>query len=112
VNSHVETLVEQLAHIVADGVADGSFTADDPRVGACAAFDAASRFHNPAHAPEWTDPQTDAAYEAVRSLVLRGLTAPHAFAGRRRPCEHLCGRLLRLPRGPMRAVAMQRSMTP
>ena len=76
VGAHVETLVGQLEAIVADGVAEGDFLADDPRAAARAAFDATSRFHNPAHAAEWSDPEIDAAYEGVRSLVLRGLAAP------------------------------------
>ena len=75
VKTHVETLVDQLARIVAEGVADSAFNADDPRAAARAAFDATSRFHNPAHAAEWSDPQIDAAYEGVRALVLRGLTS-------------------------------------
>jgi AcrR family transcriptional regulator len=75
VKTHVETLVDQLARIVADGVADGAFAADDPRTAARAAFDATTRFHNPAHAAEWSDLQIDAAYEGVRALVLRGLTS-------------------------------------
>jgi AcrR family transcriptional regulator len=75
VKTHVETLVDQLARIVAEGVADSAFAADDPRAAARAAFDATTRFHNPAHAAEWSDPQIDAAYEAVRALVLRGLTS-------------------------------------
>ena len=73
VSTHVETLVAQLERIVADGVADGDFTANDPRLAARAAFDATSRFHNPVHAAEWSSPHIDASYEAVRSLVLRGL---------------------------------------
>ena len=75
VKTHVETLVDQLARIVAEGVADSAFNADDPRAAARAAFDATSRFHNPAHAAEWSDPQIDAAYEGVRALVLRGLAS-------------------------------------
>jgi AcrR family transcriptional regulator len=74
VRTHVEMLVDQLARIVTDGVADGEFAADDPRTAARAVFDATSRFHNPAHAAEWSDPNIDAAYERVRALVLRGLT--------------------------------------
>jgi AcrR family transcriptional regulator len=73
VRTHVQTLVDQLARIVADGVADSAFTADDPKAAARAAFDATSRFHNPVHAAEWADPQIDSAYEEVRFLVLRGL---------------------------------------
>jgi hypothetical protein len=36
--------------------------------------DATARFHNPTHAPEWSNPGIDAAYERVRTLVLDGLT--------------------------------------
>jgi AcrR family transcriptional regulator len=75
VRAHVETLVDQLARIVADGVAEGYFATYDPRAAARAVFDATSRFHNPAHAAEWSNPQIDAAYDGVRALVLRGLTS-------------------------------------
>ena len=75
VKTHVETLVDQLARIVADGVADGAFAADDPRAAARAAFDATTRFHNPAHAAEWSGPQIDTEYDGVRALVLGGLTS-------------------------------------
>ena len=84
VRAHVDTLVGQLARIVAEGVAEGDFAADDPATSARAAFDATSRFHNPAHAAEWNDPQIDAAYEGVRSLVLRGLAVLARPSARRR----------------------------
>ena len=71
--AHVDTLVGQLARIIADGVAQGAFEAADPLSAGRAVFDATARFHNPAHAPAWGDPGIDAAYEAVRALVLRGL---------------------------------------
>jgi AcrR family transcriptional regulator len=74
VRAHVETLVAQLARIVADGVARGEFEATDPAATGRAIFDATARFHNPAHAPEWSNPAIDAAYERVRALVLNGLT--------------------------------------
>jgi AcrR family transcriptional regulator len=76
VKAHVETLVDQLARIIADGVARREFAADDQRAAARAVFDATSRFHNPAHAAEWGDPLIDTAYAEVRSLVLRGLAEP------------------------------------
>jgi Tetracyclin repressor-like, C-terminal domain len=66
VRAHVETLVEQLTRIIADGAAQGDFAAEDPRAAARAVFDATSRFHNPAHAAEWSGPQIDAAYQGVR----------------------------------------------
>jgi AcrR family transcriptional regulator len=84
VAAHVDALVGQLTRIVEDGVAAGVFAADDPRAAARAAFDATSRFHNPAHAAEWSDPQIDHAFEGVRSLVLRGLAVPARSPARRR----------------------------
>jgi Tetracyclin repressor-like, C-terminal domain len=74
VNAHVDTLVAQLARIVADGVARGEFEATDPDATGRAIFDATARFHNPVHAPQWSNPGIDAAYERVRALVLNGLT--------------------------------------
>lgn len=75
VRAHVETLVGQLARIVEDGVERGELTAPDPKAAARAAFDATSRFHNPAHASEWSEPGAGAAYAEVRRLVLAGLAA-------------------------------------
>jgi AcrR family transcriptional regulator len=75
VKAHVQVLVGQLARIIADGVESGELApVDDPTATARAVFDATSRFHNPAHAPSWTEPDTDAAYDNVRALVLSGLT--------------------------------------
>jgi AcrR family transcriptional regulator len=73
VRAHVDTLVAQLAGIVADGVARGELQATDPAAAGRAVFDATARFHNPVHAPEWSDPRIDAAVEGVWSLVLNGL---------------------------------------
>jgi AcrR family transcriptional regulator len=73
VRAHVDSLVDQLGRIIGDGVARGELEAPDPSLAARAVFDATSRFHNPAHAPEWSDPGIDAAYERVRELVVRGL---------------------------------------
>ncbi len=75
VMGHVATLTTQVTVIVADGVARGEFAVDDPAAAARAVFDATGRFHNPAHAAEWADPQIDKAFEGVWQLVLRGLTA-------------------------------------
>jgi AcrR family transcriptional regulator len=80
VGRHVDTLVHQLARIISDGVAQGAFAADDPVAAARATFDATSRFHNPAHAAAWSDTGIDEAYEAVRSLVLRGLAGTRGRA--------------------------------
>ena len=70
------SLAGQIGRIVADGVARGEFAVDDPVAAGRAVFDATARFHDPAHAPEWSDPGIDAAFERVWSLVLAGLSAP------------------------------------
>ena len=85
VKAHVDTLVAQLARIVSDGVVEGELEAEDPVTAARAVFDATSRFHNPVHAPHWSDPGLDAEYAAVRELVLGGLRARRPARGARRP---------------------------
>ena len=85
VRGHVETLVGQLTRIIEDGVAQGELEARDPMAAARAVFDATSRFHYPAHAPEWSHPKIGAAYEGVRSLVLRGLARDNHPQHHRKP---------------------------
>jgi AcrR family transcriptional regulator len=80
VTTHVETLVGQLAQIVADGAAQGEFTVEDSARTARAVFDATARFHNPSHALEWSSPDIDAAFEGVWTLVLAGLGARQVSA--------------------------------
>ena len=75
VAEHVAALVDQVAAILADGVGQGAFAVANPAPSARAVLDATGRFHNPAHAAEWTDPAIGAAFEAVWSLVLDGLRA-------------------------------------
>jgi len=74
VAAHVEALAAQLARIVADGVARGEVVSENPALTARAILDATGRFHNPAHQAEWADPRIDAQFEAVWSLLLKGLT--------------------------------------
>ena len=71
--AHVRTLTEQLAAIVADGVERGEFAAVDPTATGRAVFDATARFHNPAHMSEWSEPNIDAAFEGVWSLIVAAL---------------------------------------
>lgn len=79
VMQHVETLVDQIATIIADGVAQGEFATDDPRATAQAICDATARFHNPAHAGEWEDVAGgDAAFERVWQLIVAGLATQAA----------------------------------
>lgn len=80
VKAHVNELTGQLGRIIADGVAQGEFTAVDPAAAGRAVFDATGRFHNPAHAAEWSDPGIEAAYEGVWALILGGLGASRSSA--------------------------------
>ncbi|MGP4045087.1 hypothetical protein [Streptomyces sp. 2A115] len=68
-------MTAQLAEIVRNGVARGTFVSVDPAVTARALLDATGRFHNPCYAREWQFPGIDAEFEAVVDLVLRGLRA-------------------------------------
>lgn len=73
VRAHVDHLVEQITHIISDGVAQSEFTTDDPFVSARAVLNATTRFHDPVHTAEWSDPDIDAALDGVWSLILVGL---------------------------------------
>src|SRR6202051_4268211 len=75
VRAHKDGLVDQIAHILSDGVKQGAFEAADATASALALFAATSRFHHPAHAEEWNDPQLTARIDALLSLLLRGLEA-------------------------------------
>lgn len=68
-------LTKQAAEIIADGVARGEFAVADPIAAGRAVFDATARFHDPNHASEWNNPDIDAAFEDVWSLILYGLKA-------------------------------------
>lgn len=77
VDRHEEHLVEQITRILEDGHREGLFAAPerDFATTARAVFDATARFHNPAHAAEWSAPETEDAFAAVVSLVQRALRA-------------------------------------
>jgi AcrR family transcriptional regulator len=81
ITAHVDILAGQITRIIADGVARGEFAVADPAAAGRAVFDATSRFHNPVHAAEWSDPGIDAAFERVWSLIRHGLGAPSVSAG-------------------------------
>ena len=76
VKAHKDRLVDQVAHILSEGVAQGVFHVADAKVTAQAIFDATVRFHHPAHAEEWNDPALAARTDAVLDLLFRGLEAP------------------------------------
>jgi AcrR family transcriptional regulator len=73
VKAHKEGLVDQVAHILSDGVKQGVFEVADVKATARAVFDATVRFHHPAHADEWSDPELPARIDATLALLLRGL---------------------------------------
>jgi AcrR family transcriptional regulator len=75
VERHVRGLTDQLFAILADGVQHGYFADGDLHLKARAVFQATSRFHDPWHAAEWSDPGVDADLDAVCDLLLSGLRA-------------------------------------
>lgn len=74
VTAHVNILVSQLTRIIADGIADGTFTATDPAATAGAVLNATARFHNPVHAAEWSAPEIATAFEHVWTLIRAALS--------------------------------------
>jgi AcrR family transcriptional regulator len=73
VKAHKESLTDQVALILSDGVKQGAFQVGDAKTTARAIFEATTRFHHPAHSDEWSDPQLPARVDAVLALLLRGL---------------------------------------
>ena len=76
VRAHKERLVDQVAHIISDGVKQGVFQAADVKSTARAIFDATTRYHHPAHSDEWKDAARPARIDALLALLLRSLEAP------------------------------------
>jgi AcrR family transcriptional regulator len=76
VKAHKDGLIDQIANILSDGVKQGAFQVADVKASARAVFEATSRFHQPAHSEEWSDPALSARIDAVLALLLRGLEAP------------------------------------
>jgi AcrR family transcriptional regulator len=76
VKAHREGLIDQIAHILSDGVKQGEFQVADVKASARAIFDATIRFHHPAHSEEWGDPQLAARIDTLLTLLLKGLEAP------------------------------------
>ena len=76
VKAHKESLIDQVAHIISEGVEQGVFEVTDAKTSARAIFDATIRYHHPAHSEEWSDPALPARIDALLALLLRGLAAP------------------------------------
>jgi AcrR family transcriptional regulator len=75
VKAHKESLIDQVAHILAEGVEQGAFAVTDVKTSARAVYDATIRYHHPAHSEEWSDPALPARVDALLGLLLRGLAA-------------------------------------
>jgi AcrR family transcriptional regulator len=75
VQAHRERMVEQIEHILSDGIEQGVFEVTDIKASARAIFDATIRYQHPAHAEEWSDPACAARIDALLTLLLRGLEA-------------------------------------
>ena len=75
VKAHKEGMVDEIAAIIADGVKQGVFEVVDAKASARAMFEATSRYHHPAHADEWKDPDLAARFDVLLALLLRGLEA-------------------------------------
>ncbi|MFJ8433344.1 TetR family transcriptional regulator [Kitasatospora sp. NPDC094019] len=75
VETHVETLIAQIAGIVRDGAESEEFHSAPVESTARAVFEATAHFHNPAHAGSWSDPAADERFEALWRLILGGLAA-------------------------------------
>jgi AcrR family transcriptional regulator len=76
VRAHKDGLVDQIAQILSEGVKQGAFQVADVNGTARVLFDATSRFHHPAHAEEWKDPELETRIDALLALLLKGLEAP------------------------------------
>ena len=76
VAAHVDHLADQLARIVAAGVAAGEFAPGDPSAIGRAVLHATARFHHPALAVEWGDQaRLGADLDEVYRLLIHGLAA-------------------------------------
>ncbi len=71
--SHLDELVGLAAAVVRAGVEEGTIRPVDPVATARAVLFATARFHHPAHARAWADPDVDAAYDVVWTLLTSGL---------------------------------------
>ncbi|MFI5660497.1 TetR family transcriptional regulator [Streptomyces sp. NPDC051684] len=73
VDAHIAELTGQLTAILQQGVTTGEFDIPDLPATARAVFEATAHFHDPVYAPEWSRPEAQAAFDALVSLVVRGI---------------------------------------
>ncbi|WP_327066021.1 TetR family transcriptional regulator [Kitasatospora sp. NBC_01250] len=77
VDAHLQTLTEQIAHIIQDGIWQGEFSPVPVAPTARAVFQAGSHFHDPGYAGEWADERRSATdFEALWALLHAGLRGP------------------------------------
>jgi AcrR family transcriptional regulator len=75
VQAHIDAMERQVSRIIADGVARQEFNVANPLTAARAVLGATTRFHNPVHASEWSDPAINDDLDAVWRLLVSGLQA-------------------------------------
>jgi AcrR family transcriptional regulator len=74
VAEHLRNLAAQIIQIIEYGILSEEFADTDATASGRAVLHATARFHHPVHAMEWADPDLEADYDAVITLILRGLT--------------------------------------
>jgi hypothetical protein len=74
VAEHLRNLAAQITQIIESGILSQEFADTDATASGRAVLHATARFHYPVHAIEWADPDLDADYDAVITLILGGLT--------------------------------------
>ncbi|MEP6898014.1 MAG: TetR family transcriptional regulator [Rhodanobacter sp.] len=84
ISEHVEHMQDQIASIIAAGVASGDFRKVEPRATALTIFDATTRFHYPGLAHLWGNEGEDTAFKQLIDLLIRGLAADSKPATRRK----------------------------
>jgi AcrR family transcriptional regulator len=70
---HYADMVGQVAAILRDGVAQGTFVCPDPVTTADAVLQATAPFHDPLHVAEWSEPGIEQRFENVWLLIISGL---------------------------------------
>jgi AcrR family transcriptional regulator len=76
VRAHKEGMIDQIVGILSDGVKEGVFDTTNVKATARALFDATVRYHHPAHAEEWKDPELAARFDALMTLLMRSIEKP------------------------------------
>jgi len=73
ITAHIEELISLVAAMIQAGITEGAFRPVDAATTARSLLLATSRFHHPAHAPEWLDPAIDESFDHIWQLLMAGL---------------------------------------